>query len=859
MWRLATCLAAAAMLCQLQVGNIAGASVFTDLGALASGDSRAFDINDHGVIVGESRFDNGSRIEDFQAIRWVDGVLENLGGLHGANYGSATLGFINNNGVALGRGWSPTNNPRLLLFQPDGSFGFSLNAEIESKTGGRVSSWVPRGLNNRGDMLLGAGRIWINDAASDGLPTPQDAVVPGQVFPSSQGDGYLISDLPNFSVSAINDHRVLAGNTYVDFAGDQAAVWQETRGGRQISVLGGFGADRSNATAISNSGLVAGELSYFAGGGPGDGPGGGPVLNGFSTALSTGSAPAIDPTASANPLRRPGFVHNLATGESSFFGQPGDVLRVTDINDAGQVVGYDVTRGERAFVVRDGVLHYLDDQVEADGWSFAQAAAINNHGQVVGTAIAPTGNRRGFLIELGDDLTPPQFGVDRFLDSFGDSFSGRRETADANLRRLYFSIRDDPEFNIFDDVERAQASYMLATTLAEVGADFAPIHERGLEGYFRRYDNRPDRGNDQAGDGFRYRGRGYVQLTWKNNYRRIGDIFGVDLVANPELALEHDLAYQIMSHGMRNGSFTTAPMDWYINEDGIDYVNARRVINGNDRDQEIAGYARMFQQAFEAALPLENPNDWGGLGQPGPGGGPGGPVAFASVSSVPPRFDSTATLAELLAGGSIVVDGATLSGWEVYDDQSRGAEWDANQIAVVATYGAEGELEVRIDFGEELRTLGSYSDSTNPSEVNFHLRYSVELDEAGVVTEFEQTLVDPAIVNPDPTDPGGLIFLLPTVTGPEGFVQLAPNEATFVDRLPAFAGETLRYAADLNAAGRVTVDTLVALFGDSADHTVGLGGVTHAFTVVAVPEPSAAAAVCAAIAWLPARRRRGGV
>jgi putative chitinase len=52
-------------------------------------------------------------------------------------------------------------------------------------------------------------------------------------------------------------------------------------------------------------------------------------------------------------------------------------------------------------------------------------------------------------------------------------------------------------------------------------------------------------GNDQLGDGYTYRGRGYMQLTGKANYKEAGDALGVDLVKHPELAAEPQNASKI--------------------------------------------------------------------------------------------------------------------------------------------------------------------------------------------------------------------------------------------------------------------------------------------------------------------------
>ena len=80
---------------------------------------------------------------------------------------------------------------------------------------------------------------------------------------------------------------------------------------------------------------------------------------------------------------------------------------------------------------------------------------------------------------------------------------------------------------------------------------FFSLVEMGTPQYFRRYDpvHAPARartlGNTQAGDGVRYKGRGYIQLTGRYNYRRAGEALGLPLEAHPELAEQPHIAAKI--------------------------------------------------------------------------------------------------------------------------------------------------------------------------------------------------------------------------------------------------------------------------------------------------------------------------
>lgn len=159
----------------------------------------------------------------------------------------------------------------------------------------------------------------------------------------------------------------------------------------------------------------------------------------------------------------------------------------------------------------------------------------------------------------------------------------------------------------------AHCAYALATAYKETAHTMHPIKEMGGDAYFfRRYDpkgNRPDiarqLGNTQPGDGARYPGRGYVQLTGRANYARAERELGVPLVANPDLAMRDDVAAKIMRRGMDEGWFTGRKFSTYLPpiSPGTTpaFTQARRIINGQDCAAEIASYAMAFQGNLQAA------------------------------------------------------------------------------------------------------------------------------------------------------------------------------------------------------------------------------------------------------------------
>jgi putative chitinase len=138
-------------------------------------------------------------------------------------------------------------------------------------------------------------------------------------------------------------------------------------------------------------------------------------------------------------------------------------------------------------------------------------------------------------------------------------------------------------------------AYFLATCYHETAHTFAPIVERGSREYFNKYEMRRSLGNIQPGDGYKYRGRGDVQITGRRNYAAFGALLEIPLIDQPELALDPRHSYDIAVFGMLRGLFTGKKLSHYINETQCSYFEARRVVNGLDKAELIAGYAKVVE------------------------------------------------------------------------------------------------------------------------------------------------------------------------------------------------------------------------------------------------------------------------
>lgn len=213
------------------------------------------------------------------------------------------------------------------------------------------------------------------------------------------------------------------------------------------------------------------------------------------------------------------------------------------------------------------------------------------------------------------------------IDALLDSLSGMGKGF-ANIEAFWSGLRkvtgplDGVQVNIVERLIAATGdwgngwlAYALATAWHE--SRLKPIRERGngdgpdadkWDDYLQKYDTgslAAALGNTpQAdGDGVKYAGRGLVQITGVTNYERAGDALGVNLIGNPDLALEPANAVAILVWGMRKGAFTGKSLATYIGTDGGtvgEFTQARRIINGMDKSDLIAGYAVKIQDALIA-------------------------------------------------------------------------------------------------------------------------------------------------------------------------------------------------------------------------------------------------------------------
>jgi len=171
-----------------------------------------------------------------------------------------------------------------------------------------------------------------------------------------------------------------------------------------------------------------------------------------------------------------------------------------------------------------------------------------------------------------------------FFDGYRKAFGALNQEQVDGLEFLLGKIESDPEWKLVEEV-----AYVLATIRHETDDTYQPIKE-----YRAKAGTKLRKTQDRYWPSG-YFGRGYVMITWEENYKKFG------IADHPEKALEPETAYRILSEGMRKGTFTGKKLSDFISEKEIDYYEARTIVNGHDKALAIADLAESFETILRAA------------------------------------------------------------------------------------------------------------------------------------------------------------------------------------------------------------------------------------------------------------------
>ncbi|MBS1494467.1 MAG: hypothetical protein JST55_13210 [Bacteroidetes bacterium] len=196
--------------------------------------------------------------------------------------------------------------------------------------------------------------------------------------------------------------------------------------------------------------------------------------------------------------------------------------------------------------------------------------------------------------------------IDRkfFFDTCRNSFGGFKASQVEGIDFLLDKFDESTDFD-----SKSKIAYGFATIKRETADTYKPVNEgywmsSNRVGKLYSYYSSHNPGAlstifPHGKNGGNYLGRGYVQLTHNFNYKKLGDALDLELLEDPSIALDPQNAFKIMEYGMVHGSFTGKKLSNYFTDNGYDFYNARKIINGLDAAREIAGHAAVFFSAIK--------------------------------------------------------------------------------------------------------------------------------------------------------------------------------------------------------------------------------------------------------------------
>tara|TARA_R110002073_G_scaffold118918_5_gene259181 strand:- start:98175 stop:99434 length:1260 start_codon:yes stop_codon:yes gene_type:complete len=370
----------------LAIALLSGAAIAQDvinLPSLGGVGTIANDINDSGVVVGQSTLPGGLGVV---ACRW-DAMHSpmNLGAL-GSSMISEALA-INSNGEIVGYSEDASTLRAATLWDGQGAI-VDVNTAI-----GSTGSSIPWDINDQGVIV---GQASINPGFSKGFIW--DQVNPVQIA------GTLPGFMGGANRGINNDGRVVGSSFFFGDPDDATLAVPDDRGGYEYPAIAPAGFHFSNATAINNNAVMVGHTSYES------------TTSSWNAVIYTGD--------DRDPVQVLGTIAGLNTSES------------LDVNDSGMVVGYawDGTGSgfdPRAWAWVDGEMYDLNDMLddESDFEMLSRATGVNNSGDIVGFGRLLDGSTGAFLIEgfvppaecladFTDDGVLNFFDVSEFLGAF---------------------------------------------------------------------------------------------------------------------------------------------------------------------------------------------------------------------------------------------------------------------------------------------------------------------------------------------------------------------------------------------------------------------------------------------------------